>query len=141
MNDPGESHDSADAATAPKPRVRILHAEDQPVVGDAIEMILNDAGYEVERAADGREALDKVTATPAAFGLVITDDNMPGLNGLELVRALRAMNFSGNVIVLSGVINEEKERHYRECGVRTIIEKPFQIPDLVAAVARELASA
>jgi len=126
-------------ATPAKPLARILHAEDQPIVADAIELVLGDAGYAVERAADGVEALDKIKAAPTAFDLLLTDDHMPNMNGVDLVRALRAMNFPGKIIVLSGVIDSPKHRAYAELGVRTIIEKPFQVMELIRTVQRELA--
>jgi CheY-like chemotaxis protein len=127
-------------AAADKPRARILHAEDQPIVAEAIELVLGDAGFVVARAADGREALDKITAQPDAFDLVLTDDDMPRLSGLELVRELRRLKFAGRIIVLSGVVNSEKERSYRQLGIRTILEKPFQVRDLVRAIEEELSA-
>ena len=127
-------------AAAAKPRARILHAEDQPIVAEAVEMVLENEGFAVERAADGREALDKITAQPGAFDLLLTDDDMPRLSGLDLVRELRALKFAGRIIVLSGVVNSEKERGYRQLGIRTILEKPFQVRDLIRAIKEELAA-
>lgn len=107
-------------------------------MAQSVELALSDAGFVVDHAGDGRQALDKITAAPARYQLLLTDDNMPKLTGIDLVRQLHAMKFAGRIIVVSGMINSEKERIYRELGIRTIIEKPFKIPELIRSIEREL---
>jgi DNA-binding response OmpR family regulator len=119
-------------------RPRILHAEDQAMVAEAVQLILSQAGYEVEVAADGAEALRRLSAPDAHFDLLITDVTMPVLDGWGLIARLPETGFNGPVIVLSARPGEGAEdmENPRIVGV---LPKPFQIQKLVAAVSAALA--
>lgn len=123
-----------------KPRARILHAEDQALVAEAIQLLLNQSGYEVEWARNGAEALDKLRAAPGRFDLLLTDGNMPNLSGRQLIEELRATNFPGKIVVLSGMVTDETESIYEGLGVNAVIRKPFQIRELLEAVDSALES-
>jgi two-component system OmpR family response regulator len=119
-------------------RPRILHAEDQPMVAEAVQLILTQAGYEVEIAANGAEALQRLAASGAPFDLLITDVTMPVLDGWGLIGRLRETGFRGPVIVLSARPGERAE-DVDGSPVVAVLPKPFQIQKLVAAVAAALA--
>lgn len=70
-------------------------------------------------AVDGEEALAKMDATGDPFDVVITDNNMPRLSGLELVRELRGRNFPGEILVLSVHLSEENTQAYQALSLDT----------------------
>ncbi|MGB9791886.1 MAG: response regulator, partial [Thermacetogeniaceae bacterium] len=69
---------------------RVLAVDDSPTVRTSVRMVLERAGYEVELAADGSEALQKIDISAERFHLLITDLNMPGLDGISLIKAVRS---------------------------------------------------
>ncbi len=87
------------------------------------------------KAKNGWEALIKVGATARPFDVVITDHRMPRMTGLELVRQLRAQNFGGKILVVSGHLSDEDIRAYEELSVDMMMSKPFDFDELQQAMA------
>jgi CheY-like chemotaxis protein len=108
---------------------RVLVADDAPDVRTLIETVLARDGHDVVTAADGLEALQRYRDD--AFDLVCTDLDMPGLNGVELTRALRA-DRAGEVPILlvSGSGSPRDVQDAREAGISAFLEKPFTISAL-----------
>ncbi|MBI3880514.1 MAG: response regulator [Verrucomicrobia bacterium] len=125
-------------AAQAKSRPRILHAEDQQLVAEAISLVLSRSGYDVESVRNGAEALEKFRAQPGRYDLLLTDGNMPVLGGVQLVETLRAENFAGKIVVLSGLVNADNERAYEQLGVDGIVRKPFQIQELLKVIEQAL---
>lgn len=105
---------------------RILVAEDDPNVRLTIELILDDAGFEVSVASDGQEALDSALADPP--DAILLDQMMPKMNGKEVLAALRANPSTSDitVLVLTGMSRGAPE----EWPGAHFIGKPFA-PDLL----------
>ncbi len=82
-------------------KCKILVVDDDPFVAEMLAMILEDEGYGIETAESGEDALEKFNASPD-IGLLISDMNMPGMSGLELIAAIRAANPAIPVILLTG---------------------------------------
>ncbi len=128
---------TAPAATAPATAQRgasILIVEDETALANAVTDALRDAGYLVDRAADGEEALVKVQAR--AFDLVICDLKMPRLDGQSFYRALSAAapGFARRVIFVTGdVAGTDAEKFLMSTGCRWLA-KPFRLGDLLRAV-------
>ena len=80
--------------------LKILAVDDEPSIVQSMFFIFEQPMYELDSAGDGEAALARVAANPNPFDVVITDNNMPGVSGIELVRQLRARNFSGKIMVL-----------------------------------------
>ncbi|HEX4085736.1 MAG TPA: response regulator [Chthoniobacteraceae bacterium] len=116
--------------------VEILVADDEPAVALAIKSALRFCGYAVQTAGGGEEALKLIREHPGRFALLITDHNMPQLGGLALVRALRASDFPGRIMILSGFLSSAVEREYEGLGVDQILAKPFTVVRLREAVER-----
>ena len=122
------------AAMEPAPGGSILLVEDETALATAVMDALSDAGYLVEHAGDGEEALIKVR--DQAFDLVICDLKMPRLDGMAFYRTL-AMAVPGlarRVIFVTGdVAGTDAERFLADSGCRWLA-KPFRLADLLRAV-------
>ncbi|PYR53700.1 MAG: hypothetical protein DMF91_27960 [Acidobacteria bacterium] len=112
----------------------ILIVEDETPLAIAVMDMLRDAGYVVDHAADGEEALLKVNQQ--AFDLVICDLKMPRLDGKAFYRSLAAAvpSLAKHVIFVTGdVAGTEAEKFLEESGCRWLA-KPFRLGDLLRAV-------
>jgi chemotaxis protein histidine kinase CheA/ActR/RegA family two-component response regulator len=117
-------------------RKRVLVVDDALSVRRSMEQLLEDAGYEVVTAADGFLALDVLrTETPA---IVLTDLEMPNLNGLELTKRLRELpQFMGTPIVMITSRSSDKHRNMaQEVGVDLYLTKPYTDAALIEHVKR-----
>jgi CheY-like chemotaxis protein len=115
--------------------LQILAVEDEKAVAQILAVVLGGPMAKVTRAADGWEALIKVTAAPKPFDVIITDHRMPRMNGLELVRRLRQRSYQGKLLVLSAHLSDEDIRAYEELGVDLMMSKPFDFEEIQNAVA------
>lgn len=109
-------------------KTRVLLAEDDVHVGEFMAEALRFLGFEVTVAGDGEKALAKMAE--AEFDIVMTDHRMPGMDGLGLVRALRAGGFGGRIFVASGVLSASEREHYEALRVDGIAVKPLALADL-----------
>jgi putative two-component system response regulator len=114
--------------------VRILIVDDNMVSLLVLRSALEEAGYEVEAATNGREALNIVRQGNCR--LVISDWEMPEMDGLALCNAIRAENLPGYVyiILLTGRDGEMNSVEGLSAGADDFITKPFSTPDLIARV-------
>jgi CheY-like chemotaxis protein len=116
----------------------ILVADDEPAVALAIKSALKFCGYSAVTVSNGEEAIGRIKAEPGRFALVLSDHNMPGLGGLALVKALRAVNYPGRIVILSAFLSQAIEDQYEALGVDQILSKPFNIERLRQALERAL---
>lgn len=116
---------------------RVLYAEDLPDLRELMRLNLLRAGFQVETVGDGGAALQRLREVPGAIDLLITDHQMPGMNGLELVRSLRLLPYPGKVMVYASELDPEVEHTYRRLGVHVILAKPVQ-PALLRRVVETL---
>ena len=115
---------------------KILMVDDSLSMRQVIGFFLRRAGYQVEEAANAREALEK--AERGEFRLVLTDVKMPGIDGLELVRRLRAMErYRTTPILTLTTLNARDDRDEgRAAGATGWIVKPFAEEKLLSTVQR-----
>jgi CheY-like chemotaxis protein len=106
----------------------ILLVDDETMLVDMERLFLERIGYRVTTRTDSREALELFRSAPARFDLVITDQTMPHLTGIELVRELLKIRPDLPVILCSGFSGELAETRLEELGVRRFLMKPFIIP-------------
>ena len=119
--------------------LNILLAEDERAVAFSICFALKPDGHRIEMVADGEQALAEATGKPGTFDLLITDHSMPRMNGVELVKRLREMDFRGKILVLSAHRSAENRAVYAELGVDGLLPKPFdlfQLRDLIGRIVR-----
>jgi two-component system chemotaxis response regulator CheY len=116
---------------------RILSVDDSSSIRQMLGFTLRGAGYEVAEAVDGRDGLAKAGA--ARFDMVITDLNMPHMDGIQLIAALRKLagyTFTP-ILMLTTESQAEKKDAGRKAGATGWIVKPFSAVQLIA-VARKL---
>ncbi|WP_042427586.1 response regulator transcription factor [Streptacidiphilus anmyonensis] len=123
----------APALPAPVPR-RILVVDDDPTVAEVVSGYLQRAGYAVDRAVDGRAALDRAAALRP--DLVVLDLMLPEIDGLEVCRRLRAEPLSHAVpIVMLTAKGDEHDRILGlELGADDYVTKPFSPRELVLRI-------
>jgi two-component system, chemotaxis family, chemotaxis protein CheY len=117
---------------------KIMTVDDSASVRQMVCFTLKGAGYEVCEAEDGRDALSKLNG--AGVQMVITDLNMPNMNGLELIKALRAKpeyKFMP-IVFLTTESQAEKKTEAKAAGATGWIVKPFKPEQLLAVVKKVL---
>ena len=112
--------------------MRLLIVEDEKQICDTIAKSLYDAGYEVDTCYDGEEALECILAED--YDLIVLDLNLPGMDGMDILRELRQKNEETKVLILSarGQIADKVEG--LDAGANDYMEKPFDTKELVARV-------
>lgn len=112
---------------------RILVVEDDADTADYLLKSLREEGYVVEHAADGRDGL--YLATAGAFDVVVQDRMIPGLDGLSVVKALRAAGVDTPVLILSALGQLDERVKGLRAGGDDYLTKPFAYSELSARVA------
>ena len=116
----------------------ILTADDSSSVRQMVSFTLKQAGYDVVEACDGQDALDKAKANKV--NMVITDLNMPNMNGIELIKSLRAeaaYKFIP-IIMLTTESQASKKQEGKSAGATGWIIKPFKPDQLLGVVKKVL---
>ena len=110
----------------------ILVVEDESSVAHGLEMILHEEGFEVELAGDGRSAME--TFRGNGFDLVVADLKLPDINGMEVLRSIKAEKPSTEAIIITGYPSVETVVESKKLGVRDYLRKPFSEEELLLAV-------
>jgi DNA-binding response OmpR family regulator len=118
---------------------RILVVDDDPHISELLCVNLTAAGYEVDRAADGRQAIDRIAA--ARPDLILLDVMMPGMDGWELCKTVRDdPECAGVRIVMLTARDTDRDKLIGKgvFGVDDYVTKPFDMPQLLALCERLL---
>jgi len=119
----------------------ILLADDESGFRFSASVALRAAGYRVTTARDGPEALEcavDARASGSPVHILLTDQQMPGMTGTELVRALHDRGFEFPVVVVTGWAGSSADLSFHGAGIREVVEKPIRPVDLVACLERVL---
>jgi DNA-binding response OmpR family regulator len=119
-------------------RFVILVADDEPLIRNLVTLLLQDAGYLVISAADGHEGLELSRQYPGKIDLVVTDVNMPRMNGTDLCGHLREERPGIGILVMSGT---DIRKIVRQNANTLFLPKPFDGETLKAKVKAILSSA
>src|SRR5688572_10654328 len=114
----------------------LLVADDDPGLRESLERALSREGYRVILASDGRAALERLQA--GGIDLVVTDLKMPGLSGLELLRAARALMPDLAVILLTAFGTVEEAVRAMKEGAYDFLTKPFRREQLIKLIDKAL---
>jgi signal transduction histidine kinase/DNA-binding response OmpR family regulator len=132
----------APAGTTPEPadgrKARILVVDDEDQVVQIFKDLLTQQGYEVVSSHNGDDAITKVTT--GRFDLVLTDINLPGVDGLEVVRAAKAADKDTVVILITGYASTNTAIDALRQGAYDYITKPFDLWETAKAIERGLDS-
>jgi len=132
-------------ATLPNPTpgmsrpARILIADDDPGARELLVSLIQDLGYEAQAVPDGEAAVEAATARPP--DLVLSDVNMPGLNGLDLCRRLHRNPRTRQipVVMLTASDDPALNRKAYAAGAQACVPKPFRREGLIAVIQAALA--
>jgi two-component system, OmpR family, KDP operon response regulator KdpE len=113
------------------PPLRVLIIDDEPPIRKLLRMGLGTQGYRVIEAADGKSALEHVREKP---DLIILDLGLPDMQGLELLRTIRAGNDSVPIVVLSSRADEGAKVQALDFGADDYVTKPFGMDELLARI-------
>ena len=123
-------------SSPPAGRPRVLVVDDEASIRELLEKTLALADYDVDLAADGRAALDRLRIIP--YDLLITDLKMPGVDGLTVIKEARRLKPDVPVIIITGFSSEASAIEAVNLGVSGYLTKPFRVPRVLAAAARAL---
>ncbi len=118
----------------------ILVVDDSPTVVKFVSFSLKNSGYKVVTACDGMDAIEKISNMSEDVDLMITDLNMPNLDGYRLIQTLRQneKHQKTPIIILTSETEEEDRRQGMEVGADSYLVKPFKSSLLLSEVARYL---
>ncbi len=119
----------------PQPNAHILIVDDEPAILDLFQRAMQVAGHRCTVTPSGRKALDIMTRTPV--DVVITDINMPEMDGIELASTI-FNRFSADVIVMTGQARGYQYDEIIKIGASDFVEKPFSIQEIILRIRRVL---
>ena len=116
----------------------ILTVDDSRTMRDMLAMALNDAGFQVVQAVDGEDGLAVLDAHSADVDVIITDINMPKLDGFGFIEGVRkdARHRATPILVLTTESDSSKKDRARQAGATGWIVKPFNPVKLIDAIRR-----
>lgn len=124
----------ADLVDSPAPHV--LYLDDDDTLVFLVRRLLERRGYRVTGMLSQDEAIQAVRDNPSGFDLLLTDYNMPGMSGLDVARAVLAINPALPVAVASGYITDELQADALAVGVREVVFKTDAVEAFCEVVAR-----
>ncbi len=117
-------------------RFRILLVDDDPLIIDTFEEILKQAGYRIETAQNGEEAISRIHET--AFDLVLTDLKMDGADGIEVLKAAKSADPETSVVIFTGKKELEPAIEAIRNGVDDYLVKNGRMDEVLFRVAQSL---
>jgi CheY-like chemotaxis protein len=114
------------------PQRRVLVVDDEPLVCDAVKMMLEFDGHTVDKAGNGKEALAQLAK--GKYDLVITDFEMPAMKGDELAAAIKARDPKQPVVMITAYAEMLQASNNPLVGVDFLISKPFLLENLREAI-------
>jgi CheY-like chemotaxis protein len=122
--------------------LRVLVVDDQPEIRAIVREVLMDAGVaQIFEAANGREALSFVDTDMDLINFIISDWNMPALEGIDFLRQLRSVNSALPFLMVTGRCDKTSVIEARAAGVSAYIRKPFspkQLEDKIKVLIQDM---
>lgn len=115
---------------------RLLVVDDEAIVGKRLSQVFSKMGYEIETYTEAAAAMGAMAEKP--FDVVVTDLKMDGMDGMEVLRRVRKLNPSTQVIIITGYASPETAELARQQGVFEFLAKPFRLDELKQAICRAL---
>lgn len=124
------------ASAMPQRSRHVMYVDDDQALVFLVQRLLRRRGYEVSGFTDPREAAAALRADPQKFDLLVTDYNMPGYSGVDLLREVREIRADLPVALASGHVTAEIEHSALAAGARALIHKPNDVQELCDTVDR-----
>lgn len=128
----------AHAAAAVQERPHVMYVDDDHALVSLVQRLLRRRGYQVSGFLDPREATAALEQNPHAYDLLVTDYNMPGYCGVDLVRDSKRIRPDLPVALASGYVTAEIEAQALDAGALALIHKPNDVDELCETVDRLL---
>jgi CheY-like chemotaxis protein len=119
---------------------RVLVAEDEDALRSFIVRALGEDGHEVVGAADGAEALDRLTRATTRFDLLLADIRMPVMDGIALALAAARDRPELTILLMTGYADQRERAYGLDAIIHDVMTKPISLDDLKSAVRKALAA-
>jgi two-component system, cell cycle sensor histidine kinase and response regulator CckA len=126
----GEPEQCDESVTLFTKHINILYVDDEPMIASMAEEMLSFLGFSISSVTDSRAALDIFAASPVKFDIVITDQTMPGLTGLELARKLLELRPHLPIILCTGYSEIVSAEMAKTMGIAEYLIKPVDFDKL-----------
>jgi two-component system response regulator PilR (NtrC family) len=117
-------------------KITILVIDDEPIVADALMIVLSDSGYDVAVAMTGRDGLDKIATR--RFDVTITDLRLPDMSGLDVLSSIRENDPASLIIVITAHTTPELVAESVRRGAVDVLSKPFFPSDVLGSLNKAL---
>jgi DNA-binding response OmpR family regulator len=114
--------------------LRILAVDNEPSVTFSLRHIFNGSRYQFSAVENGDAALARVDSSSERYDIIIVDQKMPHLSGVELVDEMRKRGINSKIMVLSAHLSSEVRAAYERMDVHLMFPKPFDVGQLRTAV-------
>ncbi|HCC55237.1 MAG TPA: response regulator [Desulfobulbaceae bacterium] len=115
---------------------RLLVVDDEPIVGKRLKQVFDKIGFAVETYTDSAAALAAIAEK--SFDIVVTDLKMEGIDGVEVLKRVRAMNPKTRVIIITGYASPDTAELAEQEGVFAFLAKPFRLDELKEVIFRAM---
>ncbi len=102
----------------------------------SVSLMLESHGHIAERSKSGPEAIELLTSSEYEFDCIVLDYSMPKMNGLSVLKEIRALKIAAPVILCSGILFSDDESNKHEYWPEELLNKPFRLAQLAEAIAR-----
>lgn len=119
-----------------KTEKRLLVVDDEPIVGKRLQQVFSKIGFAIETYTEPAAAMAAMAARP--FDIVVTDLKMEGMDGLEVLRRVKAMNPAVRVIIITGYASPDTAELAQRQGVFEFLAKPFRLDELKQVIFRAM---
>jgi len=123
---------------APEVKHRVLFVDDDPILVNMVTQMLEKIGCSVESQNSTTDTLKIILNDPTRFDVVITDQTMPNITGLELAKEIKAINPHLPVILCTGFSEEIDEKNFRAKGVDAFLMKPISMTEIAEVIRKVL---
>ncbi|HXP36050.1 MAG TPA: response regulator [Chthoniobacterales bacterium] len=117
-----------------RPALRILAVDNEPSVTFSLRYIFNGSRYEFSAVENGDAALARLDSGSERYDIIIVDQKLPHMTGVELVGELKKRGIDSKIMVLSAHISSEVRAAYERMDVHVMFPKPFDVGELRSAV-------
>jgi DNA-binding NtrC family response regulator len=114
----------------------VLIVDDEADIRELLAEYFRDKGFEVGEAADGRAAVTAIEREPARYGLIIADLNLPGADGLAVLKAAKRVNAASYVVIITGYASLDSAIQAVRLGAYDYLTKPFSMGQIDVLVER-----